>query len=240
MGYCRADGQTGGWGYTGHEWDWLYYGSYYDDHLPHDHELANIPQPTIQCDVGYRPVMYVRTSDNWVAREWCELLPQPPHTLLPLEVDAWWDVAGMFFGWLLGVGPDFTVYKSGSIQVYQMQSAVGIQGGRNAWYEKNYYHIAFEGCQNLEGLWGFDVRFGLQGLRDAGNNATQQFVGSYELDIIPNADGTATFVASNITSMTSLLYQLDGAQSYSRETFPPGGNSTQVYTWVERMCGQDQ
>src|SRR5712691_10222675 len=179
MGYCRASGTDGGWGYLGSEWDWIYYGSWYDDHYPNDEKLANIPTPTIQCPDGYSPFEYVNTTTNEVVNQWCQLRPQPPHTLLPEEVDAWWNVARMFFGWLLGVGPDATVYKSGSIQVYQMQQATGIQGARNAWYDKNYHHIAFEGCQNLEPLNNFSVRFGLQGFIDAGTNATQQFVGSY-------------------------------------------------------------
>jgi hypothetical protein len=115
-----------------------------------------------------------------------------------------------------------------------MQQAPGIQGARQYWYQKNNYHIAFEMCQNLEPVYNYDAHFGLQGLWDAGNNATRQFVGSYKVDIIPNGDGNATFHAHNITSMTSFLYDL--GPSWSRETFPPGGNQVQDYTWIEPVC----
>jgi hypothetical protein len=236
MGYCRGDGTAGGWGYTGYEWDWLYFGDWYNDHSPSDYDLADIPTPTISCASGYRPVEYVRVADGWVADQWCEKMPEPPHTLVSTEIDAWWDVAGMFFGWALGLGPDTVVYTRGSIQSYQMQQATGIQGARDSWYQQNWYHIAHENCQNLEPL-TVSVRFGLQGLRDGGGNATQQFVGSYNVYIDPHSDGSgrATFSVWNVTSMTSLLYDL--GPSWSRESFPPGGNETQIYTWEEQMCG---
>jgi len=102
--------------------------------------------------------------------------------------------------------------------------------------------IVIDGCHHLEALQNFDVRFGIKGLIDAGGNATQQFVGSYKVDIIPNTadDGMATFYVRNVTSMTSLLFDSELAKSWSREIFPPGGNQTQIYTWEERMCGQVQ
>jgi len=238
MGWCQADGQTGGWGYTDHDYDWLYYGDAWDDHQPHDYELSDIPSGSMHCPDGTQHMMFVRTSDNWVANEWCELIPQPPHRLLPTEIDAWYSVVGMWFDWILGMGPDTTSYRQGTLQTYQLQTGPSMWAARNYWYQKNAYHISNENCQNLEPVYSFDVRFGLEGARDAGNNATEQFVGSYRVDIVPNNDGTAVFTVWNITSMQSFLY--DMGPSWSRENFPPGGNQAQIYTWTERMCGQAQ
>jgi hypothetical protein len=154
---------------------------------------------------------------------------------------AWWNAAGLFFDWALGLGPDWTNYTAGSIQVYQMAQAPGLQGARNFWYQKNQRHIAFENCQNLEPVLSFVSKFGLQGAIEAGGSATQQFVGGYSVDIVPDPEGgTATFTVTNVTSMQSFLYDLAGVPRYSRETFPyPGSDMGQTFTWQEQMCRQE-
>jgi hypothetical protein len=236
--YCDDGAYRGkGWGYDD-IWDTVFFSDWFDESFTYNgYELTNVPNPTIQCSTGFRPVMYVRTADNWIANQWCEALPHPPETYVPLELEAWWDVAGMFFDFALGLGPNQQLYTQGSIQSYQMEQAPGIQAARNFWYNKNQIHIESEQCHNLEPVYHFDVKFGLTGLVNAGGNATQQFVGSFTIDILPHADGSATFFAKNITSMESLLYDL--GPSWSRESVPfgIGGDMPEYITWEEQLCG---
>ena len=233
---CPGGGNS--WGYFD-GWDEVRYADYFDDSSTYEgYAVTDMPTPPISCGSGYRPAMFVRTWDNWVANAWCEPIPQPPHTPQPLEIEAWWEVAGLFWDFAVGAGPQSHDYRQGSLQVYQMQSAPGVQSARSAWYQLNYYEIAYGGCHNLQEQRGFLAKFGLKGLIDAGGNATQQFVGGYIIDIIPDeSGGGATFIAYNVTSMTSLLYDL--GPSWSREVLPYGGDMTQTFTWHEQMCRQE-
>ena len=87
--------------------------------------------------------------------------------------------------------------------------------------------------------------FGLKGLWNAGLNPTQQFVGSYRVDISVNGDGTATFTLTNVTSMTSLLYGYGPSWNRFAHFPTPGGNVTETFHWTEPIstkssCGCSQ
>ena len=69
------------------------------------------------------------------------------------------------------------------------------------------------------------------GVLRAGRNPTQQFVGSYNIDIYPNQNNTITFVLTNVTSLKSGTYHI--GPEYPRSTVGLGGNQTQIYTWTE-------
>ena len=251
--YDNTSGCGGGdtsWGYNDLE-DWLAFSDWYgEDQWWAGHTLESIcnqdftsncvPNPTIQCDPGWSARMLVRTSDNYIADQWCTPSVPPPTVPVAQEVDAWFDVAGLFFGWVLGAGPSYTEFKEGSLGTAQMQQAPGIPGARAYFLWINRYHISHENCQNLESVYGYRVNFGLKGLIDAGWNATQQFVGGYAVNIEPGEFvGTASFTVYNVTSMNSFLYHIDGVSKYSRSTFPYGGNSYQTFTWEEQVCRQE-
>jgi hypothetical protein len=199
-----------------------------------------VPNPTLQCGPGYSVRMLVRTSDNYIADQWCTPTVSPPTVPVAQEVDAWFDVAGRFFEWVLGIGPAYTEYKEGSLQTAQMQQAPGIPGARAYFLWVNRNHISYENCQNLESVFGYTVTFGLKGLLDAGGNANQQFVGAYAVNIEPGEFvGMARFTIYNVTSMNSFLYHAPGVDKYSRSVFPYGGNTYQTFTWEEQVCHQE-
>jgi hypothetical protein len=232
-GTCGGDDSGSGWGYDD-EGDWVYYGDSFDTDPFGDDQIVNIPTPTITCDVGSRPVEFVNQTTGLVGAQWCEPLPEDSQLPTAMEVEAWWEISAMFFDWALGLGPDTATYRTGSIQVAQINGSPGVQKARDAWFDKNRQHIDVEGCHNLESLTNFAYRFGAGGLRDAGGNARRQFVGSFMTSIYPMDDGSAVFQVYNMTSMNSFLY--DHGPSWSRETFPPGGNQVQTYTWTEQLC----
>jgi hypothetical protein len=96
-------------------------------------------------------------------------------------------------------------------------------------YQKNLNASA----DQLQSVTNYAVHFGLSGYVQAGTNSTQQFVGSYRVDITPNSNGTLTFQANNTTSMTSFLYGL-WPNSLNPSAGHPMANYSQTYTWTEQ------
>ncbi len=140
------------------------------------------------------------------------------------------EAARMTFQWATGTGPDEPrIFGEGSSRVNDMKDAYRVKKARELYRQKNALSCG-------PGLVGVDNYRGSFGLLDllwrAGLDPTEQFVGSYRVDILPNADGSATYVLTNTTSLQSLLYGI--GPSYDRSSFRPGGNMTQIYTWTER------
>lgn len=221
-----------GWGYAS-PWDDMYN----SDYVAQPFDASNVWvldfTQTQSCFAGFRPAYYVR-SDGAVMDSWCEPVPTGPGDPGVGATDAWHQEISLFFDWGLGLGPDSLSYKTGSLQVAQMQGAPGIEQARIAWYNKNSAAIANRQCFALQNLTDYDVKFGLQGAVDAGGNATRQFVGSYSVDITQNPDGSTHFTIYNVTSMTSFL---DGTVGdWERSHFSPGGNMSQTYEWDEWLC----
>jgi hypothetical protein len=143
----------------------------------------------------------------------------------------WGESFGMFGQWITGTGPANRTFGPGSNQVNDMKNAPGVQAARNFFYQKN---AGADCCEypHYKSVTNFAAGFGLKGLLKAGFNSTQQFVGNYRIDIIPNnSNCTMTFILTNTTSMTSFLYGL--GPSWGRSSFGPGGNMRQTYTWTE-------
>lgn len=115
-----------------------------------------------------------------------------------------------------------------------MRRAPGIENARGYWEEKNANVLNLGECAQAQSLRHFDVGFGLQGMHDAAGNATEQFVGSYTVDISQNHDGSWHFKIYNVTSMKSFLYGL--GPYWERSYFGPGGNMQQTYEWDEWLC----
>jgi hypothetical protein len=85
----------------------------------------------------------------------------------------------------------------------------------------------------LIGVTNYASGFGLKGLVQARPNPTRQFVGSYNVGIIPNPNGTLTFTVTNVTSATSAFYH--AVPSWDRAQFGPRGNVSQTFTWTEQI-----
>ena len=135
----------------------------------------------------------------------------------------------MTFQWATGTGQERRVFGPETPQANDMRDAYRVNKARELYREKNALTCGpgRVGVDNYRGSFGL-----LDLLWRAGLDPTEQFVGSYRVDIMPNADGSATYVITNTTSLQSLLYGV--GPSYGRSTFRPGGNMTQIYTWTER------
>ena len=155
----------------------------------------------------------------------------PPQTFercdKPSLVSGWFEALGMFRDWALGSGEQPRIFETCSIQSQNMSDAEGVTAARDLFYQKN------EGrpFEQWEPVTNYRGTFGLAGLVRAGSDPTEQFVGSYRVDIFPDAGRNARFEVTNTTSMESFLYGLGPA--YSREDLSYGGNMEQTYTWIE-------
>ena len=85
--------------------------------------------------------------------------------------------------WAIGSGPSTRVFGPGSIQVIDMMDAPGVNGARELFYQKNAYAIASGG--ELEAVTNYGAKFGLWDLFTT-SSPTQQFVGSYRVDVFPS------------------------------------------------------
>ncbi len=77
----------------------------------------------------------------------------------------------------------------------------------------------------------FAAHFGLSGLFSAGLNPTQQFVGSYRVDLYPMPNCNKKIVPSNTSSFWSFAYGV--MPGWDRDTFAPMGKMSQTIWWIE-------
>jgi len=139
--------------------------------------------------------------------------------------------AQMTAEWATGTGPDFRMFGPGTPEVGNMMNAPGVERARDYFHNKNKGNCP----SDLEGVSNFAAGFGLKGFVQAGLDPTEQFVGSYRVDILPNSNGTKTIVLTNNTSMTSATYGL--LPSASRNPlFQEFGTTTQHYIWTEPVA----
>jgi hypothetical protein len=143
----------------------------------------------------------------------------------------WGDAADMTADWFFEAGPERKIYRDGTPQVEDMKRAYRVNEARDFFYKKN--SEARKKGQPLQAVTNYSGSFYPIGPLKAGKNPTQQFVGSYKIDIYPNKNSTVTFVLTNVTSMKSGTYHL--GPEYPRGTKGVGGNQTQIYTWTESL-----
>jgi hypothetical protein len=172
------------------------------------------------------------------------------------------DVARMYAGWLSGTAPPVSAFGPESQQTQDMMSSQGIEQALQLFLAKNTglsldqqqavtdYGVHFGIIDASTGpILGFNPggdllsdpasyvlqRFGFFGtdsVLSAFLNPTQQFVGSYVLDLYPQADGTVLLLATNVTSVQSLLLGLTSASSLNQLPGSVMGNYTQIYVWT--------
>ncbi len=142
-------------------------------------------------------------------------------------------VAGMTYDWATGSGAANRTFGPGSIQVREMMGAPGVNAARDYFYNViNAKTLAIGNNIGLMEVTNYRASFGIAGLLTA-STATEQFVGSYRVDIIPiNQGAELKFELTNNTSMKSFLYGIGPA--YERSTFGWGGNMRQTYWWTEK------
>ena len=136
----------------------------------------------------------------------------------------WAESFGMGWAWLTGTAPPNTVYGPLTNQSQDMMQSPGVQNAINFFNQKN----AGKCPSQWQPVTSYRGKFGLKGLWQAGTNSTQQFVGSYSVNIYPNPNGTLDVQIYNTTSMTSFFYGI-----YPNALNPPNGwpmgNTSQEY-----------
>ena len=134
--------------------------------------------------------------------------------------------------WALGTGPKHRIFGPGSIEVENMKDAPGVNEARDWTLDKIRQGI-HEPTDNYAG------KFGPGKSSDpikAGLDPTEQFVGSYRVDVIPDAEEkNLTFIVTNTTSFDSFLYGLGPDWNRNNKIQTPMGNIRQIYTWTERI-----
>jgi hypothetical protein len=133
--------------------------------------------------------------------------------------------------WATGRGADTRVFGPGSIQVIDMMDAPGVNDARAFFYNKNSAAIASGSYGSLQSVTNYGASFGLTDLF-TNSSPTQQFVGSYRVDVWPVNNGSdVMFVLNNNSSFKSFGYGV--APAWERSTFGPAGNMRQTYWWIE-------
>jgi hypothetical protein len=105
-----------------------------------------------------------------------------------------------------------------------------VNEARSYFYKTNAEALA--AGKPLAPVTGYKGDFGLIDLVwYAGLNPTQQFVGSYRIDIFPVGQDQIRFDLSNNSSMKSFLYGI--GPDWERDKAAPFGNMRQTYSWTE-------
>lgn len=126
----------------------------------------------------------------------------------------------MTAGWALGVGADTRVFMNDRVSD-AMRNSPGVNTLRNLYYSK--------------GTTRYDYTFGLSGLKNAGLNPIEQFVGSYSVFVSPNMEGGfLQFTITNTTNLRSADYHLTPT-SWNISPGYPMGNFNQAIIFTEHL-----
>jgi hypothetical protein len=125
--------------------------------------------------------------------------------------------ASMTMNWFTGTGPSNMTFGPGSVQVDDMDDAPGVNAARDYFYSKNAEALATGGPLQPVTDWG--AKFTLWDFLTTAS-PTQQFVGSYRVDIYPEGQNL-NFVLTNNSSFQSFAY--GAGPSWERSSFGPMG-----------------
>jgi hypothetical protein len=128
---------------------------------------------------------------------------------------------------ITGEGPTHSMFLGDHPMTEQMKDAYRVNTGRDAFY-KNL-------ANNKDRLTNWNGAFGLAGIARAGDDMTEQYVGSFRLDVILSKSGnSAVFIVTQSTNMKSAGYRM--LDAYPRGENPtPGGNMYQKFVWIEPL-----
>ena len=145
-------------------------------------------------------------------------------------IDSATDAINMFSDWALGTGPENRLFGPNTIQSRDLANAYQVNAARDAYYRKNYGRT----CSNPLPYTEHKGSFGPLGPFRAGLDPTEQFVGSFRVDIIPIHGGdTLMYIITNPTSFTSFFYGFGPAWRRFENVPTPGGNMYQTYIFYE-------
>lgn len=144
---------------------------------------------------------------------------------------SWWgatkDAAVLTAEWATGTGPQHQDFGPDSNEAEEMQNAPGVLGAEALYRKKNAQKIKNH-CDpsTFQPVTNYAARFGLTGLVESGVNPTEQFIGSYRVDVYPAGDGQMDVVLNNTSSFQSFAYGV--GPDWDRSQFGPMGNMSQT------------
>ncbi|WP_244953581.1 RHS repeat-associated core domain-containing protein [Xanthomonas axonopodis pv. vasculorum] len=140
---------------------------------------------------------------------------------------SWGDAISLTYQWATGSGPQHQDFGPGSSEAAEMANAPGVLAAEALYRKKNAQRIK-NNCDKstFEPVTDYAASFGLKGLFQSGLNPTEQFIGSYSVDIYPSGDGQMDVVINNTSSFKSFAYGL--APDWDRSQFGPMGNMSQT------------
>ncbi len=133
----------------------------------------------------------------------------------------------MTYQWVTGSGPADRTFGNGSVHVNRMMDSYRVNQAREYFYQKYGSSIP-----NDASVTNFAGRFGLGGLVGAGLDPTEQFVGSFRVDIFRRGNDLE-FILTNTSSFRSFAYGL--APDWDRSRFSMAGNMSQTFCWTEPL-----
>jgi hypothetical protein len=148
-------------------------------------------------------------------------------------------VTGLFLEFMFGVGPRTREFGPGSVMAVRMQDAYGVKKAKSYFYETR--AAAYKKSPkslSLNPLKEYSAGFNpVMGPIRAWDDAVEQFIGNYMVEIFPNPQATQMkIVCTNTTSAHSFLYHIPFVKNYERGSgvLPtPMGNIRQVIYWNE-------
>jgi hypothetical protein len=161
-------------------------------------------------------------------------LPPPhiPHPDPPANPESWLTrVCYAYLAtceWGYGLGGEEKYFGQNSCQCVDMMNSPGVEQARASFYATNPRGTS---CGKLL---PYAKGYSFSPI-EAGLDPTEQFVGSYNIQITSagccNCQCRIKLTLRNTTSMTSAAYHT--LPSWTRSTFPQCGNTYQTYEWVE-------
>lgn len=143
----------------------------------------------------------------------------------------WGASARMTYDWMTGGGAANRHYDGSTSSAQNMMSARRVNEARAFFYKKNADALA--NGKPLESVTNYKGKFWLDDIVRSGLNPTQQFIGSYGIDITPVGDNQIKFDLSNNSSWKSFFYGI--GTDHERDSRPAFGNMRQTYSWTEEL-----
>ena len=198
--------------------------------IPLDRVVPGTTPPAYEVNFNNQERVY--GNEGGAGSHWEQLAPggpRPMPTSAPPwdpNISAWENDIWMLTNWAFGIGPRHLYLGPHSLATKQMEQSPGVQTAIMMFYAKNHGVTC---CRNLRRYTDFGYHFGVENIFQS--NATEQFVGSYTVNIVPNkVTGVVKVTVWNKTSLESLLYGKGPA--YERSTLPIGGNMEQTFWWT--------
>jgi RHS repeat-associated protein len=139
----------------------------------------------------------------------------------------WINAMILTYEWATGTGPQHRDFGPDSTEAANMANAPGVLAAE-ALYRRKLAQTKASNCveNSPVTVTNYAVRFGLKGLLTSGLNSTEQFIGSYRIDIYPLGETQMDVIINNTTSFKS--FQYDTGPDWNRSTFGPMGNMSQT------------